>query len=334
MALKLKQYRVKAGLTQAKLAKAVGVSQPNYQRWESGAAQVPEDKLNKLAKILQTSIDTLRGTHPPIRAALYDNSVDEDLSYYGEVAIHFRGDGKPLLLSISDGAFSRLHRDLQTNSAFVTVESLANQTVILRTQAIADLYFSSEAYDDYGPEHGDYEDHLEMQMPDARDWEIVEAIACDGFNLQDFAPEDVQRVREQIMITEEQYKQLVAKGLIEPENLETEKATNQKETDRIFALATQITYQLSNGKRRSIEIEDSENLFEAFESLLDCIDVELLDDLIRFPIAGRHRIVFINSQALDYVMLPTHLVDHGRVEMAAELLDDEPIAVQRVKAKK
>jgi len=61
------------------------------------------------------------------------------------VAIHFRGAGKPLLLSISDGAFSRLHRDLQTDHAFVTVESLANQTAIIRTQAIADLYFSSEA---------------------------------------------------------------------------------------------------------------------------------------------------------------------------------------------
>ena len=59
MAIKLKQHRVKAGLTQAELAKTVGVSQPNYQRWEAGSAPIPEDKLRKLAKALKTKADVL-----------------------------------------------------------------------------------------------------------------------------------------------------------------------------------------------------------------------------------------------------------------------------------
>src|SRR5258708_7660454 len=69
MKTKLKQYRVRAGMTQAKLAKKVGVTQPNYQRWESGSAPVPEEKLNKLAKVLETSPEALlarimhHGTH-------------------------------------------------------------------------------------------------------------------------------------------------------------------------------------------------------------------------------------------------------------------------------
>jgi hypothetical protein len=33
-------------------------------------------------------------------------------------------------------------------------------------------------------------------MPDARDWEIVEALASDGVGLEDFNPADVQRVSE------------------------------------------------------------------------------------------------------------------------------------------
>jgi transcriptional regulator with XRE-family HTH domain len=322
MELKLKKFRVKAGMTQVELAKAIGVSQPNYQRWESGAASVPKDKLKKLLKILEIDLDTFQGTHPPIKAGFYDRSVSEDLNYYGEVAIHFSGGGSPLLLSISDGAFSRLHQDLQTESAFVTVESLANQTVIIRTQAIADVYFSSEAYDDYGPEHPEYENYIDIQMPDPRDWEIVEAIAYDGVGLEDFAEADVERVTNQIMITEEQYERLVADGLIAPENVEAEKKKNQKETDRICDLATQITYQLSNGRQRTASVVDVDNLFEAFEPLLEDVDDEFSEQLIRLQVVRWHRIAFINKRALDYVMLPTHRLEQGRLEIEAALLDE------------
>src|SRR5207249_11400862 len=106
MKTKLKQFRVRAGMTQAKLAKKVGVTQPNYQRWESGSATVPEDKLKKLAKALETTPEALLGRHPPIKARLYDDSAGDDLNYYGEVAVHFCGGGAALLLSISEEAFS------------------------------------------------------------------------------------------------------------------------------------------------------------------------------------------------------------------------------------
>lgn len=321
MALKLKKFRTNAGLTQAALAKAVGVSQPNYQRWESGAAPVPEDKLTKLAEVLEVSAEMLLGRHAPITAGLYDPSVGENLNYYGEVAIHFCGGGKPLLLSITEGAFSRLHRGLQFNSAFVTVESLANQTVIIRTQAIADLYFSSDAYDDYGPEKDDYEDHVSLQLPDSRDWEIIEALSEDDeYILGDFSAEDVQRVSKAVMITDEQYAQLVADERIKPGDLEKEKIKNQQETNNIFDLATKVRYQLSSGKQRSISFVDSEDMFEAFYSLVDLED-EIDGNAILLNIEGPHRIVYINKNNLDYVMLPTHRFDEGRIEVEAKMLD-------------
>ena len=124
MKTKLKQFRVRAGMTQAKLAEKVGVTQPNYQRWESGSAPIPEEKLKKLAKVLRTSPEAVLGRHPPKEARFYDDSAGDDLNYYGEVAIHFCGGGAPLLLSISEEAFSSLHHDLQLNPAFVTVKSL------------------------------------------------------------------------------------------------------------------------------------------------------------------------------------------------------------------
>ena len=320
MGNKLKQFRVNAGLTQAELAKATGVSQPSYQRWETGNTPIPDAKLKKLAKVLKTNGDALMGRHPPIEAGFYDDSVDANLNYYGEVAVHFNGGGVPLLLSISDGAFSQLHRDMQRNLKFVTVQSLANQTVVIRTQAVSDLYFSSEAYDDYGPEHGNYVEHVDIQMPDPRDWEIVDALACDGVGLDEFSPEDIKRVTERVMITDEQYKDLVAGGKIKPADLENERAVNKEETDRIFSLATQTTYQLSTGQKRSAHVF-GEDLFNALYELTD-FDGEIDDGMIRLSIEGWHRTAFINKDAFDYIMFPTHRFIEGRTEVDAKELEE------------
>jgi transcriptional regulator with XRE-family HTH domain len=321
MKTKLKQFRVRAGMTQARLAKKVGVTQPNYQRWESGSAPVPEEKLKKLAKVLATSPGALQGRHPPIAARFYDDSAGDDPNYYGEVAIHFCGGGAPLLLSISEGAFSSLHHDLQLKSEFVTVKSLANQTVAIRARAIADLYFSSEAYDTYGPEHGTYTDHASLQMPDSRDWEIVEALEH-GIDLEDFDRADVERVQQMIMITDEQYAQLVADGRIKPEDLETERKKNQEKTDRIFKLASTTTYQLSTGQRRDVYIDDPKCLYNAFYELIEFDGGQPADDMIVLPAEGRHRTIFISKGALDYVSVPTHQFEAGSVEATANLLED------------
>jgi hypothetical protein len=259
------------------------------------------------------------GRHPPIEARFYDGSAGDHLNYYGEVAIHFCGGGGPLLLSISEEAFSSLHQDLQGSAAFVTVQSLANQTVAIRTKAISDVYFSSEAYDDYGPEHDTYTKHALLQMPDSRDWEIVEALEYG--ELGDFDPADVQRVQQAIMITDEQYAELVAEGRIKPEDLETERKRNQEKTDRIFKLASTTMYQLSTGQQRDVYVDGDENLYNAFSELIEFDGGESADDLILLPAEGSHRIVFINKGALDYVSIPTHKYEAGSVEAAADALD-------------
>lgn len=321
MRAKLKQFRVAAGLTQAKVAAAVGIAQPNYHRWEAGTAPIPTAKLKKLARVLKTSAEAILGRHPPIEASVYDDSVSDELSYYGEVAIHFRGGGEPLLLSISEDAFARLHRDLQGDAAFVSLESMANQTVALRTKAITDLYFSSEAYDDFGPEHGTYANHVDLRLPDARDWEIIECLACDEVGIEDFDPADVERVRKRVMITDEQYEKLVADGLIKAEDLERERAKNQAETDQILDAARLTTYQLSTGKRRSVHVYDPEDLFNALYELIDFGESTSTDDMIRLEAEGRHRIIFINKDALDYIAVPTHQFSNGAIEANAAALD-------------
>ena len=310
-------------MTQAKVAAAVGVTQPNYHRWEVGAAPIPEAKLKKLARVLKTTPEAILGRHPPIRAGFYDDSVSDDLSYYGEVAIHFRGGGEPLLLSISEAAFTRLHGDLQGDAAFVTVESLANRTVAIRTKAVSDLYFSSEAYDTHGPEHGKYRNHMDLQIPDPRDWEIIECIACGEDGIEDFDRVDVERVRKMIMITDEQYEKLVADGRIKAEDLETERAKNQVKTELIQNMALTTTYQLSTGQRRNVYVDGPEELFDAFYELIDFSGDVSADGMIRLEAEGSHRIIFINKSALDYVAIPTHQLNAGRVERDAEALEHE-----------
>jgi transcriptional regulator with XRE-family HTH domain len=321
MKVNLKKFRVNAGMTQADVAAAVGVSQPNYQRWEAGAATVPDIQMKKLTKVLNTSREALLGRHEPIEAAFYDDTASDYLSYYGEVAVHFCGGGEPLLLSISEDAFTRLHRDLQKDDAFVLVESLANQTVVLRTKAISDVYFSSEAFDDYGPLHGAYANHVELQLPDPRDWGIIECLANNDFKVEDFDPAHVKRVEERIMTTDSQYERLVAEGRIPAEDLESEREKNQLETDRIFSLATLTVYQLSTGERRSVHFDSPEHLYDAFYDLVEFGgDIEH-DGMIRLEVEGRHRIVFINKASLDYVAIPTHKFCEGKLEADAEALE-------------
>ncbi len=225
-----------------------------------------------------------------------------------------------MLLTISEDAFARLHSDLQGDAPFFTVESMANQTVVVRTKAVSDVYFSSEAYDDYGPEHGRYENHVDVRIPDSRDWEIIEALACDG-GLEEFDPADVERVSNMVIKTDERCEKLVEDGAIKPDELEGERAKNRAATDRIFEAAQRTLYQLSTGQRRSVYVDGPENLVDAFYELIDFDGKVFGDEMIRLEAEGSHRMIFINKNALDYVSIPTHQLNEGRTERDAEAIN-------------
>ena len=226
--------------------------------------------------------------------------MDEDLRYYGKVSIRFSGGGKTLSLSISEGEFRRLYHQLQQHGAFVTVASLANQTVAVRTRSIADLRFSGEANGHCGP-----------GISDPGDWEIVEALA-DG-DVGEFDPAEVHRVTGRIMTTDEQYRDMVAEGRIRPDDLASVRERDQKKTARIFELATKTTYQLSCGRQRHVYLHGLETAFSAFCELVDFGGGDP-DDMIEVSVDGAHRTIFINKDALDYVMIPTHQYLRGRTD--------------------
>jgi transcriptional regulator with XRE-family HTH domain len=329
---RLKHFRVMNGETQTQAAKAAGVTQPTYQRWETSKAEIPKNHLAKLAKHFKVTELELLGRHPPKQAAFYDDEAPKDLQYYGECAVHFGGGGEPLVLSISEATYAQAYRELQSNKRFIVIKDLGNRTVAIRHKAISEFYFSSEAYDTYGPDHDEYKLATPIQMPDTRDWAIVEAIRDEevvgGDYTSDFAWDDVKRVQLQIMITDEQFDKLVAEGAIKPEDLAIEKVARAAETDEIVSLAHTVTVQFSTGKRRDITDVDC-NLFECIEPLIDIhYPYSGNDDdepnMIRLPYEGYHRTAFFNPDVLDYISFPTHKIEEDEAESYDDgLIDDD-----------
>ena len=141
MKSKLKKYRLLARLTQTEVAEAVGVSQPTYQRWESGTNSVPKTKVAKLAKILGITQRQVEGQSEPFDLLNVDASVSDERKYFGEVSIHFASGSPPLLLPITQAERLNLYAALQGEASFIQIESLDNRIVSVCRKAIADVFF-------------------------------------------------------------------------------------------------------------------------------------------------------------------------------------------------
>ncbi len=61
----LKIIRKSKGLTQAEVAKYIGISQNNYSYWESGKVKIDNDSLKKLADYFNVSVDYLLDRETP-----------------------------------------------------------------------------------------------------------------------------------------------------------------------------------------------------------------------------------------------------------------------------
>jgi transcriptional regulator with XRE-family HTH domain len=321
MTNKLKKMRQKAGLTQAELAKAAGVTQPHYQRWEAGKSEPPADKLAKIASALGVAATALKAGTSPVFATLYDETSLPESSYYGEAAFHFAGQGKPLLISISEAEHRNLFAELQHNSTFIVVQSLSNQLIAVRRAALADVYLSSEAYDDFGPEHGTYEEPCALQLTDSVDWDIIEAIANDVLDFNDDLFDEERVAAVQKLLERKSAKEIadiVADGYIAEDDVEETRAAEQREIDRVFELATSVKYQFSNGIVRVIGSLDAGDLYMGFGDVFGDFDPEDDTILVREE-GGYHRAFSINPLVLDYVSVPLNQWERGRSEAFGEV---------------
>ena len=58
---RLKELRLKKGLTQKEIAEKFGIKQPNYQQWESGKRRPSSETLEKFANFFGVTMDYLSG---------------------------------------------------------------------------------------------------------------------------------------------------------------------------------------------------------------------------------------------------------------------------------
>lgn len=290
--LRLEKLRLEAGMSRIDVALAMGTSQPTYERWESGHTKIPARKLKKLAGILGTTIDEILGRPAAFDLLGIDGKVGDDRTYFGEVAIHFP-DKNALLLPISEATRAGLYHQLQGKSAFIVAESLDNRIVFVRREAVADIYFSSEAFGNFGPQ--EYRDHMGV-LPDDDFWHIVEHMDTLQELSDKFDDAEVHRVLSQVGLEDD-----------------TRKGSASDQADRYYDRATNTCWQFLSGQMRREYVFENETLFETFSGLEDPGND---DDLIFLPVEGYHRSIFIRKSAISYISIPKHKFNAARAQTA------------------
>ena len=301
-------------MTQTELADAIAVSRPGYQKWESGTAKIPTGKINKLAKVLHATKEEILGLPKRFDLMGIDESIGDENKYYGEVAFHFECKDGSLLLPISKAEYDRLHGLLQADVFYITVESLDNRLVFIRRSALKDVFFSSEAYDDFGPES--YEDQLGI-FPDDEFWEVVENLEyLECFSDEHLSGKFEEAVLGQIRLTEEQINELIKSGDIAEEDREKVRNEITENTEKFLARARNIVWQFSSGQVRSVYCLEDDLINEVFTSL-----EKTEDKTIYLPVEGYHRSIYINAEAIDFISVPTHKFHAGELENIEKNLD-------------
>lgn len=303
----LHKCRLRAGLTKSQVADAMGVGLPNYQRWESGAAKVPAGKINHLAKVLHATKEEILGLPKRFDLMGIDESISNENKYYGEVAFHFENKDGSVLLPISKAECDRLHGLLQGDGFYLTVESLDNRLLFIRRSALKDVFFSSEAYDDFGPES--YKDQLGI-FPDDGFWDVVENSELLESFADDQSPSKFEEeVLNQIRLTETRLDELIKSGDIAKEDREKVRNEASETAKQFLARSRSIVWQFSSGQVRSVYCVEDDLINEVFTSF------EITGDkTIYLPAEGYHRSIYINAEALDFISVPTHKYHAGGIE--------------------
>ncbi|MDE2421092.1 MAG: helix-turn-helix transcriptional regulator [Gammaproteobacteria bacterium] len=314
----LKKARLLAGKTQVEVAEAMGVSQPNYQRWEAGNASIPAGKIKKLAKVLETNVEAILGKAQAFDTMGIDGSISDSRTYFGEVAIHFAIPQASLLLPLSEEQRLSIHNQLENNQNILIIESLDNRIVFIRRKSIYDIYFSSEAYGDFGPEHPNYKHNLGI-LPNDDFWYFIENIEFIDDIKEEYEEERFNELCDLIIFSEEKLDQRIAAGDIAAEKREEIIASASKCLEKLFQRATTITWQLLSGQIRQENIIEKEVVYDTFERIM--FDPDDLDDLIYLPIEGYHRSIFINKNSIDYISIPMHTFNEGSLKERERLID-------------
>jgi transcriptional regulator with XRE-family HTH domain len=318
---RLKHFRVAIELTQKQVASVLGVSQPTYQRWESGALPVPPDRMEDLARILGITAEALSGRAPPLMAAFNDESADADIQYFGEVAIHFSSGTPPLIISISEGERERIYERLEGDETFFALTSLGNDRFCIRQDAVSEICFSSEAHSDHRPEHFDgYDPGPLNTLCDPLEWAAIEDY-FDGL----LSPEDADlSARIKALIGDysaDELAVLAEQAGIGREGRPLDLSRLKEDRERIRKQAIYTWVQLSSGALREFD-QGSEEAYSLSEFLHLFNKDDRFVGIRGFHPADYHRDILFRAQDIDYLRIPRHKVEAGADDDLDEAIED------------
>lgn len=298
----IKRIRLESGKTQAEVADTLGVSQSTYQRWESGAIPPSSETLEILANVFETTVPVLLG-----QVASFDMTGvmgrDKSHTYYGQAAIHFQGMGKPLLLPISQEDHERALASLQTEAAFLLICSLDNRAVFVRRDAIADIYFTSDAHGESGPDGMAY-DPVVGVLPDFEFWQLVDELQSTGVEW-DFPPDANQDWKSLLAPSSQDLEKLADEGVFSRDQLTQAFNEARAVSDQIFELATTMYWQMG-GTNRQEHLGGDADIYSAFMHIEGASADEVMGTALSIDTDGWHRTININPKALDYISVPLH----------------------------
>lgn len=326
----LKRLRSQLGLSQVQVAAKVGVSQPNYQRWEAGAAPIPKDKIKKLARILHSTPDVLSGAARYARASLAIMSDAE--GYWGTAAVHFTSGSKPVVVCISASERDRIEEEMTsefTNCEFIEVSGMCNEHYVIRRSAISELYLSDEGADCAGAVDEDY-DFLPIQIVDDRLWDvlsrynqevdfeegdfplddIVEALSCfmRCFEIAEFVSALPHGAAASKRIGPEDAVKLVAQKTGVPEDaiLAEDREENEDlafHREFLLSRASDTVVRIGPSVERRFVLQDPEDLTNNHGKLTGLALSQ--HDVLSFAVAGG-QIGLFRSDAIEFVRFPKH----------------------------
>lgn len=316
----LRRARKARKFTQVGLAEQVGVNQATLARWESGRSAIPEEKASLLSAILGVPIGIAksRTAVKPSNASLdtQERESQDDRHYFGEVAIHFRSGGRPLMVSIDEAARSSIYVQFDQRSiSSITFETLDNRTVFVRKASISDLHLSSDAVDTFGPEHIRYGVGVSgIASTDERGF-------ADPSGDDDLDPVDALAGHPTRQSSE--FWMAIGQGSCDEDTTEeicvaVEKALASEQAQTYGLLSSYMFWQVEKSERRGMLCGDAPELSDSLLVLeLGGAAEDDMLDLRCGSAGGYHHSVLLNFSSLEYLTVPTHMLEASNRSAAA-----------------
>lgn len=147
--VRIKEARKRAGLTQAELASALGVSTQTMHRWEAGKASIPADRLVELAQVTGVRMDFLT---PSVRqetshgfSELEDAKKGKLLNWWGDVAITFEGQAPSIVRALSGNAVDSFYRYCLPHNHFFSFIDMSGRFLLVNRALVKRLMLLDEA---------------------------------------------------------------------------------------------------------------------------------------------------------------------------------------------